>query len=437
MRRFLLTLLLALGAFPLLAVEHFPDGTPISEWFYDTSAITEQLPVKRFMLTKHGVKRDSTLIQTQAIQRVIDRAASEGGGVVVVPKGLYRSGALFFRQGVHLHLERGAVLKGSDDIADFPVLETRIEGRSVKYFAALINADQVEGFSITGQGTIDGNGLRYWRAFWLRRQWNPQCTNMDEQRPRLIYLSNAKDVRIEGVILQNSPFWSCHLYRCERVKILNTTILAPHEPVKAPSSDAIDLDVCCDVLIKGCYLSVNDDAIALKGGKGPWADSDPNNGSNERILIEDCTFGFCHSCLTCGSESIHNRNVVMRRIQVDKADRLLWLKMRPDTPQIYEYITVEDIRGNVGSFLYIQPWRQFFDLMGREDMPLSYGRNITMRHCEVECTTFFNVKHAEDQYLLSDFNFEKLRIRAKKPACNRSWITNFNWIDVEVTKSEE
>ena len=90
------------------------------------------------------------------------------------------------------------------------------------------------------------------------------------------------------------------------------------------------------MVIKGCYFHVNDDAIALKGGKGPFADESEDNGSNERILIEDCEYGFCHSCLTCGSESIHNKNVLLRNIKVTSAYHLFWLKMRPDTPQHYE-----------------------------------------------------------------------------------------------------
>ena len=92
-------------------------------------------------------------------------------------------------------------------------------------------------------------------------------------------------------------------------------------------------------------MSVNDDAIALKGGKGPLADRDSLNGMNSNIIIENCEFGFCHSTLTCGSESIHNRNVIMRNCYVNEATRLLWLKMRGDTPQKYEFITVENITG--------------------------------------------------------------------------------------------
>ncbi len=421
------------GIGTLQAGETFPDGTPIDAWFSASEPVKLRNLGEQFKVTDYGVQRDSLLVQTEVLQAVIDRAA-ERGGVVVLPKGVYLSGALFFKPGTHLHLEKGAVLKGSDDIADFPILETRIEGQTVPYFAALVNADRVDGFTISGEGTIDGNGLRYWRSFWLRRKWNPKCTNMDEQRPRLVYISRAKNVRIEGVTLRNSPFWTCHIYQSERVKIEGVRLYAPYAPIKAPSSDAIDLDVCRDVVVRNCYLSVNDDAIALKGGKGPWADQDPNNGSNERILIEDCTFGFCHSCLTCGSESIHNRNIVMRRIRVDRATRLLWLKMRPDTPQNYEWITVEEIEGNADSFLYIRPWTQFFDLKGREDMPMSYGRHITMRGIRLTCKTFFNVRRADDQYRLSDFYFENLQIQAENAACDRTQIDRFEWHNVSINE---
>lgn len=97
---------------------------------------------------------------------------------------------------------------------------------------------------------------------------------MDELRPRLVYISNSNDVQISGVRLMNSPFWTTHIYRCNNIKLLNLHIFAPAAPVKAPSSDAIDIDVCNNVLVKNCYMSVNDDAVALKGGKGPWADKD-------------------------------------------------------------------------------------------------------------------------------------------------------------------
>lgn len=394
--------------------EVFPDGTPIPQWFYETNPVNIDQLGKKYVVTDYGVvTNDSNLVQTNQLQQIIDMAADNGGGVIVIPKGTILSGSLFFKPKTHLYIEKDATLKGSDDISNFPVVMTRIEGQSLKYFAALVNANEVNGFTVSGEGTINGNGERYWRSFWLRRSVNPKCTNMDELRPRLLYVSNSDDVTISGVRLINSPFWTTHFYRCNNLKLLNLYIYSPHEPVKAPSTDAIDLDVCSNVLIKGCYMSVNDDAIALKGGKGPWADQDENNGGNKNIIIEDCTYGFCHSALTCGSESIHNRNIVLRRCTIDGANRLLWLKMRPDTPQHYEYITVEDIKGSVNNFLFIRPWTQFFDLKGREDKPKSYSNNITLKNIDLKCTTFFNVKPSED-YSLKDFVFENVTVEAEK-----------------------
>lgn len=402
-------------AVSVFASEIFPDGTPIPEWFREHRVVSVKELGKQYCITNYGVQNDSTILQTERIQAVIDKAAQEGGGVICIPKGTFLSGSLFFRPRTHLYLEKGATLKGSDDISHFDVIDTRLEGQNLTYFAALVNVIGVDGFTLSGEGKINGNGLRFWKSFWLRRQVNPQCTNLEELRPRLIYIADSKNVQLSGVRLENSPFWTTHLYRCENVKLLNLSIFAPHSPVKAPSSDAIDIDVCKNVLVKGCYMSVNDDAIALKGGKGPWADQDKvNNGSNLNIIIEDCVWGFCHSALTCGSESIHNRNILVRRCRVEHAQRLLWLKMRPDTPQNYEYIQLEDITGSAIYFLFAQPWTQFFDLKDRKDVPYSYSSHVTMRNIQLDCDVLFAVKKDETQYKLSDFLFENLKITARK-----------------------
>lgn len=420
-------------------IDRFPDGTEIPEWFRQNESVDIEKLGKKYVLTDYEIFADGRL-HTEEIQALIDKAAANGGGVIVIPRGTYMTGGLHFKQNTHLYLEDGATLLGSDFIGDYPLGKTRIEGETCTYFGALINADGLDGFTISGKGTIDGNGLRYHKQFWLRRKWNRQCTNKDEQRPRLVYVSNCKNVQIEGVKLQNSAFWTTHIYNSENVKLLNLSIYSLGTPnhAKGPSTDAIDLDVVKNVLVKGCYMSVNDDAIAMKGGKGPWAD-DPTkvegNGGNYNVIIEDCVYGFCHGCLTLGSESIYNHNLILRRIKVDHATRLLWLKMRPDTPQRYEYVTVEDITGNVGQFIFIQPWTQFYDLKDRKDPPMSYSDHITMRNCQMEVDVFFNVKSQDDQYKLTNFHFENLDIKAKKNAdFNQSYVDGFTVKNVNVTK---
>ena len=420
-------------------IDRFPDGTEIPEWFRQTASVDIESLGKKYVLTDYEIFADGRL-HTEEIQALIDEAAANGGGVIVIPRGTFLTGGLHFKQGTHLYLEDGATLLGSDFIGDYPLGKTRIEGETCTYFGALINADGLDGFTISGKGTIDGNGLRYHKQFWLRRKWNRQCTNKDEQRPRLVYVSNCKNVQIEGVKLQNSAFWTTHIYNSENVKLLNLSIYSLGKPnhAKGPSTDAIDLDVVKNILVKGCYMSVNDDAVAMKGGKGPWAD-DPTktegNGKNENVIIEDCTYGFCHGCLTLGSESIYNHNIILRRIKVDHATRLLWLKMRPDTPQRYEYVTVENITGNVGQFIFIQPWTQFYDLKDRKDPPMSYSDHITMRNCQMEVDNFFNVRKQDDQYKLSNFHFENLDIKVKKNAdFNQSYVDGFTVKNVNVVK---
>ncbi len=394
-------------AMSISAQELWPDGTPMDQWFADTTKVNPQNLGRQYAITDYGVLNDSTIVQTTAIQQVIDLVAEHGGGVVVIPKGTFLTGALHFRQGAHLHVI--GKLKGSERIADFPVTTTRIEGETCRYFPALINGDGLDGFTISGKGTIDGNGLYYWQEFRIRRQWNPQCTNKDAQRPRLTYLSNCKNITIQDVRLVNSPFWTNHIYKCTHVRYLDCYIYAPTEniwapdpSVGAPSSDAIDIDACTDVLINGCYMHVNDDAVVLKGGKGTWADKDPNNGDNQRILIQNCRYGRVYGCLTLGSESLHDRNIILRNCHTENADRVLWLKMRPDTPQHYEYINVENITGQSKFFLFIHPWTQFYKPEQRDDMPTSRCNNITIKNNQVKSQITYDVIKS-DKYILKDF----------------------------------
>ena len=118
------------------SADTWPDGTPIDAWFSDTTKVDVRSLGRQYVITDYGVSGNPTLVQTKAIQAVIDRCQREGGGVVVIPAGTFLSGALFFKPGTHLHLCEGATLKGSDRIADFPVLTTRFEGETCKYFAS-------------------------------------------------------------------------------------------------------------------------------------------------------------------------------------------------------------------------------------------------------------------------------------------------------------
>ena len=343
-----------------------------------------------YVITNLGAATDSTKLNTTIIQAAIDKASYEGGGTVVIPKGVYLSGALFFKPKTKLRLEEGAVLKGSDNIGDYPLIPSRMEGQSIYYYAALVNAYRVDSFGISGPGTINGNGLKYWKYFWACRDSaaliKKTLTNLEVHRPRLLFIWNCNNVKISNVKLHNSGFWTTHLYQCTDVLIDCCDIRSPFRPVKAPSTDGIDIDVCKGVTVRNCYISVNDDAVCIKGGKGWNAQNLRENGIVEDILVENCTFGESHGVLTLGSECIHAKNIVLRNCKVDCDVPLLRLKMRPDTYQVYENITVENVTGNCRSIIEMKPWKQFFTLEGSNAKPFAIVKNITVSNINVKCS---------------------------------------------------
>lgn len=347
-------------------------------------------------IVEHGAVADGTTVNTQAIQHAIDTASKSGGGRIVVPQGVFRTGAIHLKQGVDLHISEGATLLGSTDLADYPREMTRIEGHFEEWRPALVNASGLDGVSITGTGTIDGNGRPFWAAFWQRRQQNPKCTNLEVERPRLMFLQECRNVRIAGIKLKDSGFWNLHLYRCQPVTVDGISITAPHgDPPqivgakqpwdevsidRAPSSDGIDVDSCQQVTIRNCTISVGDDCIALKGTKGPLALDDATSPPVENIVVEDCHFASGHGMLTCGSEATLVRNVVVRRCKVGAGVPVVRLKLRPDTPQLYENMIFEDLTLDEAQALFdVKPWTQFFDLQGH-DPPTSDVRQIVVRN---------------------------------------------------------
>lgn len=388
-----------------------------------------------FIITQWGVKNDSTKLQTAAIQAVIDKAEAAGGGTIVIPKGTFLSGALFFKPKTKLQLQEGAVLKGSDDIHHYPLIPSRMEGQNLLYYAALVNAYYVDSFSITGPGTIDGNGLRFWKAFWAyrdsMRKISQYATNLEVHRPRLIFIWGSNNIVIRGAKLHNAGFWTTHLYQCNNVLVEDCDIRSPFGPVPAPSTDGIDLDVCKGVTIRNCFISVNDDAIAIKGGKGPLAHQQPQNGAVEDVLIDGCNFGESHGTLTMGSECIHARNIVMRNCQVNNKTSILRLKMRPDTYQVYENIRVENITGKCGVLIALAPWTQFFDLKGSGEKPFAVVQNIRFSNLNVECNSLGNIKgNPPDK--ISDITFENINAKAATPTISLNAYPNIRFQNVVV-----
>jgi polygalacturonase len=382
-------------------------------------------------ITATGAVGDGATLNTAAIQKAIDALAANRGGTLVIPEGEFLSGAIFLKPGVNLYLEKGAVLKGSTNIEDYPELETRIEGHFQVWIPALVNASNVDHLRISGKGTIAGGGKPFWNEFGIGRRANPNITNLAVKRPRNIFIQDSKDVQISGISLRESGFWNLHLFRCTDVLVKKADIRAP---LRSPSTDGIDVDSCQNVAIRGCYISVNDDNIVLKGNKGTSALDDKTIPPVEHIRISGCTFGLGNSALTVGSEATLVRDVIIEncRLTGTNINCVLKLKLRPDTEQHYENITARNIKvqNPTAQLVSIQGWRQFFDLQGKP-APSQLVTNVTLENITGTLHDFGRVDGPEKS-TVANLALKNVKIELKNPAVVIRNVKNLKFNNVMI-----
>ena len=278
-----------------------------------------------------GAAGDGLTDDTRAIQEAIEACAAGGGGTVSIPAGGYVTGALALRNRVTLHLEAGAILLGSDDPADYPIIRGRWEGAEQETHAPLIGGSQLDGIAITGRGTVDGRG-----AAWLQRfREGTLC----HPRPRLISFADCRNVLIEGVTLTRSPSWTINPVRCENVVIDKVTIV---NPADSPNTDGINPDSCRNVRIANCHIDVGDDCIAIKSGTE--AEAADRRAPCENIAITNCTMVHGHGGVVIGSEMAGGvRNVVIANCIFESTDRGIRLKSRRGRGGIVEDVRVTNV----------------------------------------------------------------------------------------------
>lgn len=402
--------------------------------FWPLAAKAFAAPTRELLITKSGAVADDSTVNTKAIQAAIDQLAAQGGGTVVVPKGVFVSGALFFKPKVHLRLAEGAILKCSTDLSNFPAQRTRIEGHFLEHFTpAFINAAHCDGFQLTGDGTLDGAGMPVWEAFWAGRAKDKNFANTALPRARLALIESSKDVKIEGITFKDSQFWNCHLYKNDGVLVRNVHFQVPDDYRQAPSTDGIDIDSSRDVTVDGCVFSVTDDCIACKGSKGPHAMEDKDSPVVEKIRVRNCTFKRGGGVLTCGSEATVVRDVIAEDCKITGAVRIATLKLRPDTPQHYEDITFRNItsEGPSSGIINMAPWSQYFDLQGMEP-PKSIVKNLKFIGIKGTYTSFGIMKPNPGQTDISDVLLKDFDVTIKNDKLNTSGVTGLKLENVMV-----
>jgi polygalacturonase len=271
-----------------------------------------------FRANDYGAKGDDLTSNTNAIQRAIDAAAKTGGTIVFAP-GVYRTGSIFLKSGMHLRLDKGVEIRGLQDQAAYPVMPTRVAGIEMKWPAALINVYEQSNVTISGEGVIDGDGKMWWDKYWqMRKDYDPKglrwAADYDAQRPRLIQIYKSNNVELRGLTLRRSGFWTVHICYSRKVTVDGITI-RNNIGGRGPSTDGIGVDSSSDVLVQNADIECNDDAVVMKAGRD--ADGLRVNRPTENVVIRDITVRDGAAGITFGSETSGGiRHVEAYRIHV-------------------------------------------------------------------------------------------------------------------------
>ncbi len=296
--------------------------------------VTTKKQGKIFDIKNYGAKGDSLTLNTKAIQRAID--ACTPGGTVLIPAGIYLSGALFLKSDMTLFIEKGGVLKGSTDIADYyPIIPTRFEGWTVESFSSLITAGKldtsgkiaVKNLAIRGEGTISGGDSKLGKAM--------TAAKGIRSRGRLICLMNCMNVDIQGLNVEKTPCWCIHYTFSRNVSVHDLKITST-----ASNGDGIDPDSSVDSYIFNCSFSTGDDCIAIKSGKNP--EGNVVGKPTVNVWITNCNFIKGHS-LAIGSEMSGGvKHVVVRDCELGNLYYGLQIKGTKARGGYVEDVTVKD-----------------------------------------------------------------------------------------------
>ncbi|WP_456276444.1 glycoside hydrolase family 28 protein [Bacillus sp. AK128] len=297
-------------------------------------------------VTIYGAKGDRITDNTDAIETAIENCAINGGGTVYFPAGTYLTGPIRLRSNMTLYVDAGATILFQNDFDTYPAVKTRWSGYECYAFSPLIFGDGLKNVTIKGEGCFDGQGEAWWKINRKLRKGEtyssvttkeigklnqqligPLNTNLVEWesqflRPPLLQLINCEHVTLEGITLQNSPFWNTHLVYCQDVSVRGVTF---KNPSNTPNGDGFDIDSCSYVRVTDCHFDVGDDCLCLKSGINE--DGRRVGRPTENVTITNCTMQSGHGGVVMGSENSGGiRNVTVSNCVFIGTDRGIRIK---------------------------------------------------------------------------------------------------------------
>ena len=321
---------------------------------------------------------------TKAINEAISKSSESGGGVVVIPAGLWTTGPIKMKSNVNLHTKNGAYISFTSDLSQYKLIESYFEGHKVLRCESPIMGVDLENIAITGEGIFDGNGS-HWRPVKIGKmtsnQWNelvksggvlskdgkiwypsegaligneergklpknPTAANMEPYkqalRPVMVSFVNCKKLLLDGVTFQNSPAWNVNPLMCEHITLRNLTI---RNPWYSQNGDGLDIESCRIGQVTNCRFDVGDDAICIKSGKDK--EGRDRGRPTELFVITDCVVYHAHGGFVIGSEMSGGvRNIFVKNLTFNGTDCGLRFKSVRGRGGVVENIWMEDIRMN-------------------------------------------------------------------------------------------
>jgi unsaturated rhamnogalacturonyl hydrolase len=322
-----------------------------------------KFPARDFDITSFGARAGGDFDNTEAIRKAVEACSRAGGGRVVVPAGVFMTGAIHLKSNVNLHVSEGATLRFLTDPAKYPLVYTRWEGTELMNYSPFIYAFEQQNIAVTGRGTLDGGASdeNWWK--WARRQGStPAQASADIRRlremgntgvpvrervfgqghflrPPFIQPYRSRNVLIEGVTIINSPFWEVHPVLSQNVTVRGLNIRS-----HGPNNDGCDPESSKDVLIEDCVFDTGDDCIAIKSGRDD--DGRRVGVASENIVVRNCTMKDGHGGVVIGSEiSGDCRNVFVEDCKMDSPnlDRALRFKSNAIRGGVLENVFMRNV----------------------------------------------------------------------------------------------
>jgi polygalacturonase len=428
-------------------------------WVNKVGAKSFPTATKSFLVDANS---DTSTVITKNIQAAIDACAKNGGGIVSFKPGTYVSGSIFLKANVHLRIDKGVLLLGSQSFADYPEIKTRIAGIETTWPAALINVIDVKNVAVTGTGIVNARGKFCWDKYWaMRKDYDTKglrwIVDYDAKRVRTFLVQNAEDVTLKGLTFRNAGFWTVQLLYSTRLTV-DGVIIKNNEDGSGPSTDGIDVDSSTWTLIENCDIDCNDDNFCLKAGRD-W-DGLRVNKPTEYVVIRKCIARRGAGLVTLGSETSGGiRNILATDLEARHTDNGLRIKSATNRGGVIENIyfqnSVLDSTKNI--FQFNLNW---YPAYSYSELPKAYSYDSIPQHWKAMLTKVepaskgipaakgiyvTNIKATNsnkvfevmglEQSVLSNFNFSNSLVTASSVGTldfTNNW--NFNGFKMSVIK---